>query len=64
MQPKSISLFTPFLANVFFTLVEICALKSYENQSIKREYIMVENRLIRKEKLNMTFKVLKLPYII
>ena len=64
MQPKALAPFTPFLANVFFTLLEICALKSYENQSIKREYILVENRLIRNEKLNMTFKVLKLPYTI
>ena len=38
MQPKSLAPFTPFLANVFFTLVKIYALKSYENQSIKREY--------------------------
>ena len=38
MQPKALAPFTPFLANVFFLLVEICALKPYENQSIKREY--------------------------
>ena len=38
MQPKAVAPFILFLANVFFTLLEICALKSYENPSIKREY--------------------------
>ena len=38
MQPEALAPFTPFRSNVFFTLLEIYALKSYENQSIKREY--------------------------
>ena len=38
MQPKALAPFVPFLVNVFFTLLEICALKSYKNRSIKKEY--------------------------
>ena len=38
MQPKAPAPFTPFLANVFFTLLETYALKSYENQFIKKGY--------------------------
>ena len=38
MQSKALHPFTPFLANVSFTLPDACPLKSYENQSIKREY--------------------------
>ena len=38
MQSKTLSLFTPSLANVSFTLPETCALKSFENESIKRKY--------------------------
>ena len=37
MQPKALAPFTPVHANVFFTFLETCALKSYQNQSIKRE---------------------------
>ena len=37
MQPKALAPFTPVLANVFFTFLETCALKSYQNQSIKRK---------------------------
>ena len=36
MKTKALAPFTPFISNVFFTLLEICALKSYENQSIKK----------------------------
>ena len=39
MQPKALSPFTPFLANVSFAVLETCALKSHENQSVKREYL-------------------------
>ena len=63
MQPKALATFIPYLANVFYTLLEICALELYENQSIIKR-VLAENRLIRKEKLNMTSKVLKLPFII
>ena len=57
MQPKALAPFTLFLANVSFILLETCALESHENQNI-------ENRLVRKETLNMTAKLLKLLFII
>ena len=63
MQPKALATFIPYLANVFYTLLEICSLESYENQSIIKR-VLAENRLTRTEKLNMTSKVLKLPFII
>ena len=53
MQSKDLALFTPFLANVAFTLPEPCALKTYENQGMKRSIGRKQARKKRKTEYNI-----------